>query len=140
MLDELKPDIGKGTFAQHQSELEQGLRQIAKALGSDGGMDIPGFFRDFMTGFWTPFEEICDDLAEIQKGNSEKVLAMERVLQGLIPPEQRPLVDQYSSLLIDRNNTALDYAFLFGYQCAIRFILMGIVPASEFLREEAEQP
>ena len=139
VLDELKPDIGKGTFAQHQIELEQGLRQVANALGSGGETDIPGFFRDFMAGFWNPFEELCDELTGLQKGDSEKILVLEHTLMKLIPPEQRRLLEQYSGLLIDRNNVALDYAFLFGYQCAFRFILMGIVPASKFLKEETEQ-
>lgn len=137
MLDELKPDIGKAAFAQHLPELEQGLRQMATALWANAGTDIPGFFRDFMTGYWGPFEELCGEIAKRLVSITSKIQTLEKTLLELMTPEHRPLLEQYSSLLADRNSTALEYAFLIGYQCAIRFILMGIVPMSKFLKEES---
>ena len=52
-------------------------------------------------------------------------------------PDGRPLLERYSDLLAERNSTALDYAFLVGYQCAFRFLMMGLFPATgAFLKEE----
>ena len=31
--EEFRPDVGKKIFSQHQTELEQGLQQMAHALG-----------------------------------------------------------------------------------------------------------
>lgn len=134
--NELKPDVGKKTFAQHLPELEQALRQMANALGADGRTDISGFFWEFISGCWDPFEEVCEEIAQRQEGTTGEIRALGRTLRELTASEHRPLLEKYSGLLIDRNNTALDYAFLMGYQCAIRFILMGIIPASKFLKEQ----
>jgi len=46
---------------------------------------------------------------------------------------------QYSDLLAARHTSALEYAFLVGYQCAFRFLMMGLCPATmDFLKEKKE--
>lgn len=136
--DELRPDIGKKLFSQHQDELEQGLQQMAHALGIDTKFsNSADFFCNFMSGFWDPYEETCKEANQHQESLSKEIRALERQLREMIGPDIQPLFDRYSELLMARNSAALDYAFLVGYQCAFRFLMMGLFPATmTFLNEE----
>ena len=52
-------DVGKNQFIQHQTELEDALRQLAKALGMEHMLtDSPHFFHEFMSYNWDPFEDL----------------------------------------------------------------------------------
>ena len=42
--DEFRPDVGRKLFTQHQAELEQGLQQLAYALGSSQKLSRPAEF------------------------------------------------------------------------------------------------
>lgn len=137
--DELRPNIGKKLFSQHQAELEQGLRQMAHALGIDAKFSSSAdFFCNFMSGFWDPYEETCKEANQHQESLSKEIRALERQLRKMIGPDVQQLFDRYSELLMARNSAALDYAFLVGYQCAFRFLMMGLFPETRtFLNEEA---
>ena len=137
--DELRPDIGKKLFSQHQAELEQGLRQMAHALGIDTKFSSSAdFFCNFMSGFWDPYEETCKEANQHQESLSKEIRALECQLREMIGLDVQPYFDRYSELLMARNSAALDYAFLVGYQCAFRFLMMGLFPETRtFLNEEA---
>lgn len=136
--DEFRPDVGKKLFFQHQAELEQGLRQMACALGRIPELpDDADFFRMFLNGLWDPYEEVCVTAHRQQKELSAKICALERKLLAEMTPETQDAFGKYNDLLSSRNSTALDYAFLVGYQCAFRFLIMGLSPAAmDFLQEE----
>ena len=137
--DERRPDIGKKFFSQHQAELEQGLRQMAHALGIDTKFSSSAdFFCNFMSGFWDPYEETCKEANRHQESLSKEIRALECQLREMIGLDVQPYFDRYSELLMARNSAALDYAFLVGYQCAFRFLMMGLFPETRtFLNEEA---
>lgn len=136
--DEFRPDVGKRIFIQHQTELEQGLQQLAYALGCDQKLPHPAeFFQAFISGFWDPFQEACETGSQQQKEITAKIRSLERQLRQGMTPDTQDIFGQYSDLLAARNSTSLDYAFLVGYQCAFRFLIMGLSPgAMDFLREE----
>lgn len=139
--DEFRPDVGKKLFTQHQAELEQGLQQLAYAMGSDQKFSRPAeFFQAFISGFWDPFQEACEAGNQQQKETTAKIRSLERQLLQGMTPETQGMFGQYSDLLAERNSTGLDYAFLVGYQCAFRLLMMGLSPgAMDFLREEDMQ-
>ena len=120
--DEFRPDVGKMLFTQHQAKLEQGLQQLACALGCDQKLPHPAeFFQAFISGFWDPFQEACEAGNQQQKEITAKIRSLERQLLQEMPPEAQDRFGQYSDSLAARHSTALDYAFLVGYQCAFRF-------------------
>lgn len=143
VTDEFRPDVGKALFLQHRAELEQGLRQVASALGKDQAFqNLEDFFHDFICGFWDPYEEVCSVGNRRQKALTEEIRTLERQISHELTPDQQKNLERYSDLTAERNSTALDYAFLVGYQCAFRFLLLGMLPATgAFLRgsEEPEQ-
>lgn len=135
--DEFRPDVGKKIFSQHQAELEQGLRQMALALGCNPNLPhIADFFQAFIDGFWDPFQEICETSNKQQAELTARIRALENQLRQGMAPGTQDSFSQYSELLAARNTDALDYAFLVGYQCAFRFLLIGLCPgAMDFLKE-----
>ena len=139
--DELRPDVGKSIFIQHQAELEQGLQQLAGALGYDQELTPPSeFFQAFISGFWDPFQEACEAGNQHQKEITAKIRSLEKQLRQGMTPDAQDTLGQYSDLLAARNSTGLDYAFLVGYQCAFRLLIMGLSPGTvNFLREEEQK-
>lgn len=136
--DEFRPDVGKELFAQHQTELEQGLKQMASALGLNLKFPISAeFFQTFIDGFWDPFQEACAVDNQQQKETTAKIRSLERQLLQEMASETQDRFGQYSDLLAARHTSALEYAFLVGYQCAFRFLMMGLCPATmDFLKEK----
>ena len=61
-------------------------------------------------------------------------MLQDQILQQL-GSEHRELLDKYETLLYNRTSTELEMAFLVGYQTAIRFLLMGILPLQAFSRD-----
>ena len=138
--DEFRPDVGKEFFIRHQAELEQGLQQLAHALGCDQKIAHPAeFFQDFISGFWDPFQETCEVGNQHQKEITAKIRSLERQLLQEMTPEAQDRFGQYSDLLAARHSTALDYAFLVGYQCAFRFLMMGLSPATMKFLQKADE-
>lgn len=140
VTDEFRPDVGKKLFIQHQAELEHGLRQVASALGRDQEYQDPeDFFHDFISGFWDPYEEVCETGNRQQKAITAELRALAEQICHELSPDKRDLCERYNDLMAERNSTALDYAFLVGYQCAFRFLLLGVQPATgAFLRGAGE--
>ena len=136
--DEFRPDVGKKLFSQHQAELEQGLRQMALALGRNPNLPHTAeFYQAFIDGFWDPFQEVCETSNKQQAETTAKIRALEDQLRQGMTPDTQDSFSQYSDLLAARNTNALDYAFLVGYQCAFRFLMMGLCPATmDFLKED----
>ena len=139
--DEFRSDVGKKFFAQHQAELEQGLQQLAHALGCNQNFPHSAeFFKAFIDGFWDPFQEACETGNQQQKEITQRIRSLEHQLRQSMTPDTQDILGQYSDLLAERHSTALDYAFLVGYQCAFRFLMMGLSPATmEFLQKEDEK-
>lgn len=139
--DEFRPDVGKKFFAQHQAELEQGLQQLAHALGCNQNFPHSAeFFKAFIDGFWDPFQETCEVGNQQQTEITEKIRSLENQLRQGMTPDTQDILGQYSDLLAARNSTGLDYAFLVGYQCAFRFLMMGLSPSTmDFLKEEDKE-
>ena len=139
--DEFRPDVGKKIFVQHQAELEQGLQHLAYALGCPLKLPLPAeFFQAFISGFWDPFQEACEVGNQQQTEITEKIRSLECQLRQGMTPDTQDILGQYSDLLAARNSTGLDYAFLVGYQCAFRFLMMGLSPsAMDFLKEEDKE-
>lgn len=57
----------KQLLSQLSPPLAQALEQIAQSLPADfdrQASGIPAFFHNFMDGFWTPFEEVCQSDTE----------------------------------------------------------------------------
>lgn len=139
--DEFRPNVGKELFSQHQAELEQGLHQLAQALGKESKFsNSADFFQAFISGFWDPYEEVCKEGNQQQESITSEIRALEAQLIQTMAPNLQPAFDRYSDLLAKRNSAALDYAFLVGYQCAFRFLMMGLSPnVMDFLREEDKE-
>lgn len=135
--DEFRPDVGKKLFTQHQTELEQGLQQMASALGLNQKFPISAeFFQAFIDGFWDPFQEVCEVSNQQQKETTAKIRSLEQQLLQEMGSETQDRFGQYGDLLAARHSSALDYAFLVGYQCAFRFLITGLCPATmDFLKE-----
>lgn len=140
MSGEFRPDIGKNQVIHHQADLERGLRQMAAALGANQKYsDLSDFFRDFIRGFWDPYEEVCEDSNRRQTDLTAQIRALEEQISKTNDPRFRSLMDRYGDLLARRNSEALDYAFLVGYQCAFRFLMMGLLPAVQIFPAKEEE-
>lgn len=137
MLDEeFRGDLGKEQYIKHQKELLQALRQLANALGKDKAYcNSEEFFRDFLNGCWGPFEEISDTGNRKQDKLNEEISAYRKLIESKISPEVNALLGSYIDLLGSRNGEALNYAFLVGYQCAFRFIMLGLSEPAAILPE-----
>lgn len=133
---EFKADIGKEQYIKHQQEVIQALRQLANALGKDKAYcDSESFFRDFMCGFWEPFEEVSDTGNQKQNKLNDEIKAYQALIEAKISPEANELLGHYVDLLGGRNGEALSYAFLVGYQSAFRLIMLGLSEPSAVLPE-----
>lgn len=134
--DEFKADLGKELFTKHQKELTQALQQLANALGEDKAYcNSKDFFQDFVSSFWQPFEEISDVGNRKQDKLNVELQAYKKLIETKIGLEEKELLGQYVDLLGTRNGEALGYAFLVGYQCAFRFLMLGLSSPSSVLPE-----
>ena len=136
VAEEFKADVGKAQFVGHQKELLQALRQLANALGKDKAYcDSGDFFQDFLSGCWEPFEEISDVGNRRQSKLNAEIQAYKKLLEAKLDAEGNELLGHYVDLLGARNGEALDYAFLVGYQCAFRFLMLGLCDPKTVLPE-----
>lgn len=104
--DEFRPDVGRKLFTQHQAELEQGLQQLAYALGSSQKLSRPAeFFQAFISGFWDPFQEACEAGNQQQKEITEKIRSLECQLRQGITPDMQNILGQYSDFLAARKKS-----------------------------------
>ena len=140
-------DVFKERLAQRRPELEQAIRQLAIAFGNSDLNEeaIRLFFEDLMDNSWDAFEEATSSQSSHLKNLRKQILDLEQRIIRLLGDCHRPLMDQYANLVNNRDCYELEQAFLVGYQCAIRFLLLGILPASSLLqgyraREAAGDP
>lgn len=134
--DEFKGDLGKELFKKRQKELTQALQQLANALGEEKAYcNSEGFFQDFLSGIWQPFEEISEVGNRKQDKLNVELRAYKKLIESKIGVEENELLGHYVDLLAARNGEALGYAFLVGYQCAFRFLMLGLSDPSTVLPE-----
>ena len=134
--EEFKADLGKAQFIEHQKELTQALQQLANALGKDKAYCYSeDFLNDFMSGLWQPFEEVSDVGNRKQSKLNTEIQAYKKLLEAKLHEDGNELLGRYVDLLGARNGEALDYAFLVGYQCAFRFLMLGLSAPSTILPE-----
>ena len=123
--------MGTKLLAQLSPPPAQALEQIAQSLLKNFKHEfrsVPAFFHDFIDGFWTPFEEVCQAKTEGLKKAGQEIRSLEQSLIQSLSQEQRILLDQFCAALNARNSEELECAFLVGYQTAIRLTLMGFPP------------
>lgn len=120
----------------NQKELTQALQQLANALGKDKAYCYSeDFLNDFMSGLWQPFEEVSDVGNRKQSKLNTEIQAYKKLLEAKLDEDGNELLGHYVDLLGARNGEALDYAFLVGYQCAFRFLMLGLSAPSTILPE-----
>ena len=137
--EDFNPNIGKEAIAQHERELEGALRQLASALTKDTQFsNISEFFHTFMHGFWEPFEEVCKVEGQRHAQLRQELVHLEHQIREALDPETYQQFCRYGDLIAQRNSDSLEDAFLVGFQCAIRFLLMGIIPAAQIVRQEED--
>ena len=129
-------DVGKNQFIQHQTELEDALRQLAKALGMEHMLtDSPHFFHEFMSYNWDPFEDLCTECKKQSQEIDEQISPLNEHLVNCMDPSLRKVFERYKELLYRKDAVSLDCAFLMGYQSAFQFLLMGLTPAAKVFSE-----
>ena len=129
----------KQLLSQLSPPLAQALEQIAQSLPADfdrQASGIPAFFHNFMDGFWTPFEEVCQSDTEGLRKADQTIRALEHSLVQSLTEKQRKRLDQFCDALNARNTEELECAFLVGYQTAVRLTLMGLFPLNTLFQRE----
>lgn len=114
--------------------LELALRQLAQTVGGQAPdqEEIAAFFHDFMDGYWDAFAEAtAHNTTKLKQADVQSQELQKQILQQL-DPAHRELFGEYEALLYSRTTTEVEQAFLVGYQTAIRFLLMGILPLQTF--------
>ena len=134
-------EVCKAILTNRRPELEQAIRQLAAAAGNRelNEEEISLFFQEVMDNCWDAFEEAtCNKSPELQELN-KRILEMESRILKLIGKENGKLMDRYAALVNSRDQHELEEAFLVGYQCAIRFVLMGIMPVPVLMQGYRER-
>lgn len=143
MREQAKPgEVIKASLFDRLPALELALQSLAQAMGSRPleHSDISEFFHSFMDNCWDPYEEVTRHDTDALRQADHLVLQKEHQLLEALGEEHRDLMEQYSELNSNRAVKELEYAFLVGYQCALRFILLGILPPAELMRGGQREP
>ena len=135
--------IGERLITAQASQITQALVALSSALGRPDppARDIVRFYHDFMDGSWDPFEEVCTipERASLQ-AERERRAVRDKILD-LIGRDNAFLLDQFCDAERFCSSEMLEHAFLVGYQCAFRFLLLGICPqACQTERPEGAEP
>ena len=117
---------------KHQLALERAIRQLAQAVGNRAPEreEIAGFFQDLIDGGWDAYEEATAHESEELRKEDREILQIQGQIRKMLDGEKQVLFDRYEDLLNCRMTSELDQAYLTGYQTAIRFLLMGILPTN----------
>ncbi|MBQ7025056.1 MAG: hypothetical protein IJN31_00490 [Peptococcaceae bacterium] len=124
-------EVCKSILSSRRAELEQAIRQLAVAVGNKALDEetVRLFFQEVLDNSWDAYEEAtCNKSHELRELNKQ-VLDLENRIVNLIGKRNKSLMDQYATLVNCRDRHELEEAYLTGYQCALRFVLMGIMPA-----------
>lgn len=124
-------EVCKSILANRRTELEQAIRQLAVAAGNKDLDEeaVRLFFQEVLDNSWDAFEEATCNKSSALRELNEQILGMESRIVKLIGEENKNLMDQYATMVNCRDRHELEEAYLIGYQCALRFMLMGIMPA-----------
>lgn len=120
---------------KHQLALEQAILQLAQAVGNrpPEREEIASFFQDLIDGGWDAYEEATAHESEELRKEDREILQIQGQIRKMLDGEKQVLFDRYEDLLNCRMTSELDQAYLTGYQTAIRFLLMGILPTNTML-------
>lgn len=129
-------DSLRSIVKKHQLALEQAIRKLAQAVGNQPleREDISAFFQALISGEWDAYEEATahESDEELRKQDRE-ILQLQEKLRNLLSEDSQDLFVRYEAMLNCRMTSELDHAYLVGYQTAIRFLLMGILPTEAVL-------
>ena len=128
-------DALKALVQKRSPLLVQAIRQLAQAVGNrpPEPEEIDSFFHDFMDGYWDAFAEAtAHNTTKLKQADVQSQELQKQILQQL-DPAHRELFGEYEALLYSRMTSELDQAYLTGYQTAIRFLLIGILPTNTML-------
>lgn len=129
-------EVCKSILANRRTELEQAIRQLAVAAGNKDLDEeaVRLFFQEVLDNSWDAFEEATCNKSHALRELNKQVLDLESRIVKLIGEENQGLMDQYATMVNCRDRHELEEAYLTGYQCALRFVLMGIMPASALMQ------
>ena len=115
--------------------MERAIRQLAQAVGNrpPEREEIAGFFQDLIDGGWDAYEEATAHESEELRKEDREILQIQGQIRKMLDGEKQVLFDRYEDLLNCRMTSELDQAYLTGYQTAIRFLLIGILPTNTML-------
>ena len=127
----------RSTFTERLPALELAIQSLAKAIGGPAPdhSTISDFFHSMMDGCWDPFEEVTrlyND--ELRQANKLALQKQSQILE-LLGDKHRGLLEEYCDLDNLRVAKELEYAFLVGYQCAFKFILLGLLPQAGLIQD-----
>lgn len=125
-------------LAVREEALKMAITQVAEAVGNPAPSqeEVVAFFHSFIDGDWNPFEEAtAHTTAEARKLDAD-IVALDQQICQLLGEQYLPTFDHYEALMNRRLTAEFDHAYLVGYQTAIRFLLMGILPLRPFFRTE----
>ena len=125
----------QSSLMKHQLGLEREIRRLAQAVGNrpPEREEIADFFQDLIDGGWDAYEEATAHESEELRKEDREILQIQGQIRKMLDGEKQVLFDRYEDLLNCRMTSELDQAYLTGYQTAIRFLLMGILPTNTML-------
>ena len=134
-------DRMKAAVKDYWAQLMQVLQQLAQTAGSrpPKAEEISAFFHDFMNGYWNAFEEAATHDTGRLKRADRQMLELQEQIAGQLGPDHRALLSLYEALLSGRLTMELDQTFLVGYQTAIRFLFMGVLPLPDFYHGDTRE-
>ena len=134
-------DSLRSIVKKHQLSLEQAICRLAQAVGNQPleREDISAFFQALISGEWDAYEEATahESDEELRKQDRE-ILQLQEKLRNLLSEDSQDLFVRYEAMLNSRMTSELDHAYLVGYQTAIRFLLMGILPTEAVLTHNSQ--
>ena len=125
----------RSVVKKYQKSLAQAIGQLAQAVGNHPPeqVEIACFFQALIDGDWDAYEEATVHNSEELRKQDREILQVQEQIRQILNGENQVLFDQYEDLLNCRMTSELDQAYLTGYQTAIRFLLMGILPTNTML-------
>lgn len=131
----------RAALERREQALEKAIGQLSEAVGNHAPdrAEIAAFFHDFLDGIGDPYGEVSAHVGAEARAMDQEILGLEEQISVLVGPEKKELLGRYEELMNLRLSAEMDHAFLVGYQTAIRFLLMGLLPLKGFIRS-ADMP
>ena len=130
----------RSVIKRHHQALELAISQLAQAVGNrpPEGEEISALFQSLISGDGDAYEEATAHESEELRKLDREILQLQGQLRQTLDGERQDLFDRYEDLWNCRMTSELDHAYLVGYQTAIRFLLMGILPANTILARDTQ--